>query len=163
MDHAIVSHEEFGAWVNGKAVVKNTATTYQLKNTRDAGNELVEELSRPGEVDAGTKRAVGSLDAESQLADREVEQALRRPVAVAVAEHPHVQDQDAGGGEATQAVERIETTAGCAGWWRLGRGHVQTVGHEAERRRRTLRADAERRRAPAPLVVPLPSGASHTP
>jgi hypothetical protein len=31
-------------WVNGKAVVKNTATTYQLKNTRDAGAELVEEL-----------------------------------------------------------------------------------------------------------------------
>jgi hypothetical protein len=31
-------------WVNGKAVVKNTATTYQLKNTRDSGNELVEEL-----------------------------------------------------------------------------------------------------------------------
>jgi hypothetical protein len=31
-------------WVNGKAVVKNTATTYQLKNTRDAGTELVEEL-----------------------------------------------------------------------------------------------------------------------
>jgi hypothetical protein len=31
-------------WVNGKAVVKNTATTYQLKNTRDSSNELVEEL-----------------------------------------------------------------------------------------------------------------------
>jgi hypothetical protein len=41
------------------------------------------------------------LDAEAQLADRKVEQALRRPVTVAVAEHPHVQDQDAGGGEAT--------------------------------------------------------------
>jgi hypothetical protein len=32
-------------WVNGKAVVKNTATTYQLKNTRDAGEELANELS----------------------------------------------------------------------------------------------------------------------
>ena len=31
-------------WVNGKAVVKNTATTYQLKNTRDAGEELASEL-----------------------------------------------------------------------------------------------------------------------
>ena len=31
-------------WVNGKAVVKNTATSYQLKNTRQAGEELVEEL-----------------------------------------------------------------------------------------------------------------------
>jgi len=31
-------------WVTGKAVVKNTATTYNLKNTRDSGNELVEEL-----------------------------------------------------------------------------------------------------------------------
>ena len=44
-----------------------------------------------------------------------------------------------------QAVERVEATARGAGWWRLGRGHVRTVGHEAERRRRTLRADAERR------------------
>jgi hypothetical protein len=35
-------------WVNGKAVVKNTAMTYQLKNTRDAGNELVDELSHHG-------------------------------------------------------------------------------------------------------------------
>lgn len=31
-------------WVNGKAVVKNTATTYLLKNTRDSADELVEEL-----------------------------------------------------------------------------------------------------------------------
>ncbi len=31
-------------WVNGKAVVKNTATTYLLKNTRDSGNKLVDEL-----------------------------------------------------------------------------------------------------------------------
>ena len=32
-------------WVNGKAVVKNTATTYQLKNTRDAGEALANELA----------------------------------------------------------------------------------------------------------------------
>lgn len=31
-------------WVNGKAVVKNTAMTYLLKNTRDSGEELVNEL-----------------------------------------------------------------------------------------------------------------------
>jgi competence protein ComGC len=35
-------------WVNGKAVVKNTATTYHLKNTRDSGIELVEELRHHG-------------------------------------------------------------------------------------------------------------------
>jgi hypothetical protein len=35
-------------WVNGRAVVKNTATTYQLKNTRDSGDELVEELRNHG-------------------------------------------------------------------------------------------------------------------
>ena len=35
-------------WVNGKAVVKNTATTYQLKNTRNSGEELVEELRHHG-------------------------------------------------------------------------------------------------------------------
>jgi hypothetical protein len=35
-------------WVNGKAVVKNTAMTYQLKNTRDSGTELVDELSHHG-------------------------------------------------------------------------------------------------------------------
>jgi hypothetical protein len=35
-------------WVNGKAVVKNTAMTYQLKNTRDSGGELVDELSHHG-------------------------------------------------------------------------------------------------------------------
>lgn len=35
-------------WVNGKAVVKNTATTYMLKNTRDSGDELVEELRHHG-------------------------------------------------------------------------------------------------------------------
>lgn len=35
-------------WVNGKAVVKNTAMTYQLKNARDSGGELVDELSHHG-------------------------------------------------------------------------------------------------------------------
>jgi hypothetical protein len=35
-------------WVNGKAVVRNTAMTYQLKNTRDSGGELVDELSHHG-------------------------------------------------------------------------------------------------------------------
>jgi hypothetical protein len=35
-------------WVNGKAVVKNTATTFHLKNTRDSGTELVEELRNHG-------------------------------------------------------------------------------------------------------------------
>ena len=35
-------------WVTGKAVVKNTATTYQLKNTRDAGEELARELGHHG-------------------------------------------------------------------------------------------------------------------
>ncbi|MDX6689457.1 MAG: hypothetical protein QOG15_914 [Solirubrobacteraceae bacterium] len=32
-------------WVSGKAVVKHTATTYMLKNTRISGEELVDELS----------------------------------------------------------------------------------------------------------------------
>jgi hypothetical protein len=35
-------------WVNGKAVVKNTATTFQLKNTRTSGDLLVEELRNHG-------------------------------------------------------------------------------------------------------------------
>ena len=35
-------------WVSGKKVVKNTATTYQLKNTRVSGTELVEELRNHG-------------------------------------------------------------------------------------------------------------------
>jgi hypothetical protein len=35
-------------WVNGKAVVKNTAMTYLLKNTRDSGDELVDELGNHG-------------------------------------------------------------------------------------------------------------------
>lgn len=35
-------------WVSGKSVVRNTATTYQLKNARDASNDLAEELSNHG-------------------------------------------------------------------------------------------------------------------
>lgn len=35
-------------WVTGKDVVRNTAMTYSLKNTRDSGDELVEELSHHG-------------------------------------------------------------------------------------------------------------------
>ena len=38
----------WNTWVNGKAVVKNTATTYLLKNTRDSGDELVDELGHHG-------------------------------------------------------------------------------------------------------------------
>jgi hypothetical protein len=32
-------------WVSGKNVVKYTASTYLLKNTRQSGEELVDELS----------------------------------------------------------------------------------------------------------------------
>jgi hypothetical protein len=35
-------------WVNGKAVVRYTGTTYLLKNTRDSGEELVDELGHHG-------------------------------------------------------------------------------------------------------------------
>jgi hypothetical protein len=35
----------WSTWVNGKAVVKNTAMTYLLKNTHDSGDELAEELT----------------------------------------------------------------------------------------------------------------------
>ena len=35
-------------WVSGKAVVRNTGTTYLLKNTRDSGEELVDELGHHG-------------------------------------------------------------------------------------------------------------------
>jgi uncharacterized protein HemY len=38
----------WATWVNGKAVVRNTAMTYLLKNTHDSGDELVEELSNHG-------------------------------------------------------------------------------------------------------------------
>jgi hypothetical protein len=35
-------------WVKGKAVVRHTGTTYLLKNTRDSGEELVDELGHHG-------------------------------------------------------------------------------------------------------------------
>jgi hypothetical protein len=35
-------------WMSGKAVVKNTAMTYQLKNARDSSNDLVDELGNHG-------------------------------------------------------------------------------------------------------------------
>ena len=35
-------------WVSGKQVARNTTMTYQLKNTRDSGAELVEELGHHG-------------------------------------------------------------------------------------------------------------------
>lgn len=35
-------------WVSGKNVVKYTASTYLLKNTRQSGEELVEELNHHG-------------------------------------------------------------------------------------------------------------------
>jgi type II secretory pathway component PulF len=35
-------------WVAGKSVVKHTGTTYLLKNTRQSGEELVEELNNHG-------------------------------------------------------------------------------------------------------------------
>lgn len=38
----------WGTWVSGKKVVVNTGTTYLLKNTRDSGDELVEELGHHG-------------------------------------------------------------------------------------------------------------------
>lgn len=38
----------WSTWESGKDVVRNTATTYQLKNVRDAGGELVEELGHHG-------------------------------------------------------------------------------------------------------------------
>ena len=38
----------WGTWLSGKKVVKNTATSYQLKNVRQAGDELVEELRHHG-------------------------------------------------------------------------------------------------------------------
>ena len=38
----------WATWVNGKAVVRNTGTTYLLKNTRDSGDELVDELGHHG-------------------------------------------------------------------------------------------------------------------
>ncbi|MDQ3849434.1 MAG: hypothetical protein M3296_02300 [Actinomycetota bacterium] len=35
-------------WMNGKAVVRHTGTSYLLKNTRVSGEELAEELSHHG-------------------------------------------------------------------------------------------------------------------
>lgn len=35
-------------WMNGKGVVQNTATSFSLKNTRNSGEELVEELRHHG-------------------------------------------------------------------------------------------------------------------
>jgi len=35
-------------WVSGKSVVRHTGTTYLLKNTRQSGEELVEELGHHG-------------------------------------------------------------------------------------------------------------------
>lgn len=43
-----LNNDLWTTWVSGKAVVKNTATSYQLKNTRQAGEELVEELRHHG-------------------------------------------------------------------------------------------------------------------
>jgi hypothetical protein len=43
-----LNQDIWSTWVNGKAVVKNTAMTYLLKNTHDAGDELVDELSHHG-------------------------------------------------------------------------------------------------------------------
>lgn len=45
----VTLHDDiWSTWVNGKAVVKNTATTYLLKNTRDSGEKLVDELGHHG-------------------------------------------------------------------------------------------------------------------
>ena len=41
----VLNDDIWTTWVNGKAVVKNTAMTYVLKNTRDSGEELVSELA----------------------------------------------------------------------------------------------------------------------
>ena len=38
----------WSTWVNGKAVVRHTGTTYLLKNTRNSGEELVDELGHLG-------------------------------------------------------------------------------------------------------------------
>ncbi|MGI8731031.1 MAG: hypothetical protein ACR2LK_13795 [Solirubrobacteraceae bacterium] len=35
-------------WVSGKSVVQSTASTYNLKNTRDSSDELAEELRNHG-------------------------------------------------------------------------------------------------------------------
>ena len=38
----------WSTWVNGKAVVRHTGTTYLLKSTRNSGEELVDELGHHG-------------------------------------------------------------------------------------------------------------------
>jgi uncharacterized protein HemY len=43
-----LSDDLWQTWVNGKDVVKNTATTYSLKNVRNSSDELVEELGHHG-------------------------------------------------------------------------------------------------------------------
>jgi hypothetical protein len=43
-----LNEDIWATWVNGKAVVKNTAGTYLLKNTHDSSDELVDELSHHG-------------------------------------------------------------------------------------------------------------------
>lgn len=43
-----LNNDLWTTWVTGKAVVKNTATTFQLKNARQASDELVEELNHHG-------------------------------------------------------------------------------------------------------------------
>ena len=45
---AALSADIWSAWVNGKAVVRHTGTTFLLKNTRDSGEELVDELGHHG-------------------------------------------------------------------------------------------------------------------
>ena len=43
-----LNNDLWTTWVTGKAVVKNTATSFQLKNTRNSGEELVQELNHHG-------------------------------------------------------------------------------------------------------------------
>jgi uncharacterized protein HemY len=43
-----LSADIWSSWVNGKAVVRHTGTTYLLKNTRDSGEELADELGHHG-------------------------------------------------------------------------------------------------------------------
>ncbi len=47
---AVLSLEKniWTTWVSGKNVVKYTASTYLLKNTRQSGEELVDELGHHG-------------------------------------------------------------------------------------------------------------------
>ncbi len=47
---AVMSLERklWGTWESGKDVVKHTGTTYQLKNVRQSGEALVDELGNHG-------------------------------------------------------------------------------------------------------------------